>query len=156
MKPRVLKFKRQEEEFAKQISSWGEISQSSEQEDMFEHWDIKLQTKFDVKAVKRVRTAEGEPDDNIHYVEFINVNGELGWLYGKADYIAFELNEYWAIVDRRVLRMFVEGKCIAKETCETPELYKIYSRGKDKMTLVRTIDLLYISELQLHKNEVYE
>lgn len=151
MKPRVLKFKQQEEDFAKQISDLGTISESTEQEDMFEHWDIKLETKFDVKAVKRVRTATGEPDDNIHYIEFINVNGELGWLYGKADYIAFELNDYWLIVDRKILVLFAQSKCATKEECQTPELYKIYSRGKDKMTLVRTIDLIYISELLLPK-----
>jgi hypothetical protein len=156
MKPRVLKFKQQEKDFAKQISELGAIYESSEQQDMFEHWDIKLENKFDVKAIKRVRTAEGEPDDNIHYIEFVNLNGELGWLYGKSDYIAFELNDYWLIVDRKILVLFAQSKCASKETCQTPELYKIYSRGKDKMTLARTIDLIYISELLLPKNKTNE
>ena len=151
MKQRVLKFKHQEIQFANAISEHGKIYEANKEQDIFEHWDIKLETKFDVKAVKKIQSNDGKTNDNYHWVEFINVNGELGWLYGASDYIAFELDEYWLIVDRKILRLFIEQKCLSKEKCKTPELYKIYSRGKDKMTLVRTIDLIYISETMIKK-----
>ena len=151
----LKKFKQQEIQFANHILEFGKVSESSKEEDMKEHWDIKLETKFDVKAIKRVYR-NGEPDDNIHYVEMKNVYGTNGWLYGKADYIAFELNDYWLIVDRLKLVLFIATKCHAKIWCETPELYKLYTRGKDIVTLVRTIDLIYISELLLPKTQTNE
>lgn len=156
MKANVLKFKRQELEFAKAITDLGKISESNTEQDRHEHWDIKLETKFDVKAIKQIKRSDGRTDDNYHWVEFINVNGERGWLYGKADYIVFELADYWLIVDRLVLVLFIQSKCADKQVCDKPELYKIYSRGKDKMTLVRTIDLIYIAEKQILKDKTNE
>jgi hypothetical protein len=45
--------------------------------------------KFDVKGIKR-DTRHGNLNTKIVWTESKNVRGNPGWLYGKADYIAFE------------------------------------------------------------------
>ena len=87
------------------------------------------------------------------YIEIKNVNGDKGWLYGQADYFAFELDDYWVLVKNTVLRDFIADKCKAKEICERPELYKLYTRNgrMDMVTLVKTIDLVYVCETIIKK-----
>jgi len=122
---------------------------SSPQEDMEEHWDVVSNNlKYDVKAMKKWHRADPEPTDRMHYVELRNVNGELGWLYGEADYIAFETRRYWLVVNRRFLMAFIEGATEKNERSDKPAVYKLYQRTgrKDLMTVVPTVDLLAISE----------
>lgn len=149
----VKKFKAVEDKFAHIIKTMGEVKPSSTKEDMDEHWDVKLDVKFDVKAVKKINRIDDETDDNIHWVELINVRGDKGWLYGNADYFAFELNDYWVIVDKKSLQDFIADKCKAKQKSEKPELYKLYNRSgrSDVITLVKTIDLIYIAEQIIKK-----
>ena len=149
----VKKFKAVEDKFAHIIKTMGEVSPSSTEQDINEHWDVKLDVKFDVKAVKKVNRSDGETDETIHWVELINVRGNKGWLYGEADYFAFELDDYWVIVGKQPLQTFIAKKCAKKETSERPELYKIYNRKDrlDAITLVKTIDLMYLAEQIIEK-----
>lgn len=153
----VAKFKKEENEFSNLIltNSNESIIHANDEEDMFDHWDIKLETKFDVKAVKKVNRADLITDENIHWVELINVHGKLGWLYGKADYFAFELDEYWIVVGKNALQKFIAEKLFEKIKTEKPALYKIYTRAKygkkDQITLVKTIDLMFIAEQIIKK-----
>jgi hypothetical protein len=149
----VKKFKTIEDDFARVIKDMGEVTPSSTQEDINEHWDVKLSVKFDVKAVKKTNRSDIDTDDNIHWVELINVRGAKGWLYGEANYFSFELNDYWVIVAKEALQSFIAEKCKTKEKSERPELYKLYSRAgrSDMITLVKTIDLMYISEQIIKK-----
>ena len=109
-----------------------------------EHLDFCV--KYDVKMLKR-KNRGAEQDENIHWVELKNVNGEQGWLYGQADFFAFELEDYWVIVSRKELQGFIEKKCVEKTWSRTPRLYSLYQRDgrKDVITLVKSIDLMYIS-----------
>ncbi len=149
----VKKFKVVEEMFAKKIKQLGETSPSSTDEDIKEHWDIKLEVKFDVKAVKKVNRSDDETDETIHWVELINVRGDKGWLYGEANYFAFELNDYWVVVSKESLQSFIAKKCQKKEMSEKPALYKIYRRKDrlDAITLVKTIDLMCLAEQIIEK-----
>jgi hypothetical protein len=123
---------------------------ATKEEDILEHWDVKsiAGTKYDVKAMKKWRRADPEPTDRMHYVELRNVNGELGWLYGEADYIVFETRRHWIVVKRRTLMPFIEGLTENSEQSLKPTVYKLYQRNgrKDLMTVVPTVDLLAISE----------
>jgi len=123
---------------------------SNPQEDMEEHWDVRDVNgyKFDVKAMKKWKRADPEPTDRMHYVELRNVHGELGWLYGEADYIVFETRRHWIVVKRRTLMPFIEGITENSEQSLKPTVYKLYQRNgrKDLMTVVPTVDLLAISE----------
>jgi hypothetical protein len=125
------------------------------QEDMHEHWDVMSETgmKFDVKAMKKWKRSDPEPTDRIHYVELRNVRGELGWLYGQADYIAFETRAHWIVVPRKKLVYFVEGVTENNERSDKPAVYKLYQREgrKDLMTVIPTMDLLAISEVIINK-----
>jgi hypothetical protein len=149
----VKNFKVVEDNFAAVIKQLGEVVPSTTQQDINEHWDVKLDIKFDVKAVKKVNRSDGETDETIHWVELINVRGNKGWLYGEADYFAFELDDYWVIVNKQLLQTFIAKKCAKKEKSDTPALYKIYNRRDrlDAITLVKTIDLMYLAEQIIEK-----
>jgi len=153
----VKEFKKVEEQFASTINHLGEIREASKEEDMVEHWDINLSLRFDVKAIKKVNRFDDKPNENIHWVEIKNVNGDKGWLYGEAEYFAFETEDYWVIVEKVKLQEFVAEKYKDKERSTTPTLYKLYKREgrKDTITLVKTLDLIYIAEKIIKKDGVY-
>jgi hypothetical protein len=109
---------------------------------MREHWDVKIGgKKIDVKAIKK-------NDENIHFVEFRNVQGKKGWLYGDADGFAFETEDYWIEVKKEDLQDFVHKKCIDKT--KGWGVYELGSRkgAKDLITKVKTIDLCYIGKVK--------
>ena len=125
---------------------------STPEQDIHEHWDFAV--RYDVKMIKReLRT--GDYNENIHWVEIKNVHGNKGWLYGDADFFSFELDSYWVIVEKMALQDLIKDKCRLKQTCETPELYKLYQRKsrEDIITMVKTIDLMFISCGVVKKNE---
>ena len=127
---------------------------STPEQDMKEHWDVESDGKrYDVKAMKKWKRADPEPTDRMHYVELRNVHGELGWLYGEADYIVFETRRYWIVVKRRTLMPFIEGITENSEQSLKPTVYRLYQRTgrKDLMTVVPTVDLLAISEATIKK-----
>jgi hypothetical protein len=127
---------------------------STPEEDMEQHWDVESEGKrYDVKAMKKWKRSDPEPTDRMHYVELRNVHGELGWLYGEADYIVFETRAYWIVVKRRTLMPFIEGIVENSEQSLKPTVYRLYQRTgrKDLMTVVPTVDLLAISEATIKK-----
>jgi hypothetical protein len=133
---------------------------STPEQDMKEHWDVKDVNgyRYDVKAMKKWRRDYPEPTDRMHFVELRNVHGELGWLYGEADYIVFETRRYWIVVKRRSLMPYIEGLTENDEHSDEPAVYKLYQRKgrKDLMTVVPTVDLLAISEATIKKPNIYE
>jgi hypothetical protein len=121
-------------------------------QNILEHWDIANgDIKYDVKAMKKFRRSDDHPTDRIHYIELKNVNGKKGWLYGQADYIAFETRSYWVIVSRQKLQEMIEG--IKMEFSLEPQVYKLYTRKtrSDVMTIVPTIDLISIADRMVKK-----
>jgi len=149
-----IKFQEIERKFCQSANMFSEFKQASKEEDMYEHWDIKMSLKVDVKAMKKIHRQDKSANENIHYVELKNVNGKKGWLYGDADYFAFETEDYFVMVSKVKLQEFIANKCKNKELCSYPQLYKLYSRDgrQDMVTLVKTIDLIYISDKIIDKN----
>jgi hypothetical protein len=141
-------FKGVERKFAKSIENLGKINFSSKDEDIYEHWDVSVTMQIDVKAIKK-------NNENIHYVELKNVLGRPGWLYGDAHYFAFETQDYWIMVDKIRLQEFIKDKCAAKEWSQIPSFYKLTQRRerKDIITLVKTIDLMFICDKMIKKDE---
>ena len=133
--------KRKEVEFSKFFKK---VKEATMEEDIHEHWDFCV--KYDVKMIKR-KKRDQDYDENIHWVELKNVNGDKGWLYGEADYFSFEIIDYWIVVKREDLAKFITEKCAQKQWSNSPSLYKLYQRNgrKDVITMVKTIDLMYIS-----------
>lgn len=108
---------------------------TSKEVDMFDHIDFFINGKgFEVKAMKSFK--RGMPvDENLIILEFQNVRGNLGWLYGKADYIVFErLNEF-IIVKRKDLIEAAEYYFKDDYIYSYPAYYQKYGR-KDRMDSV--------------------
>ena len=92
---------------------------SSLKQDRHEHWDfefnhsnphprITVPFKVDVKARKRFRWLSNQPQDDYVCIEFLNTKGKPGWLYGKADYIAFERKHDFVVVPTKTLKFIVK------------------------------------------------
>lgn len=136
----LQKGKEKEQLFA---SLFQNCTESTKEEDMFQHWDIKI--PVDVKGIKKVNRGDREANENFHYVELKNVNGAKGWLYGAAFFFAFETNDYWILVGKGQLQELIAEKCAAK--IPGREKYQLRQRAgrKDLITIVPTLDLCYIS-----------
>ena len=147
------KFQAVERKFAGALDMFNKISFASSDEDIFEHWDVKIDIKIDVKAMKKINREDLDPNENIHYVEIKNVHGNKGWLYGDADYFAFEMKDYYVMVSKIKLQAMIADKCKDKIKCAKPTLYQLYSREgrNDMMTLVKTVDLIFISDKMIEK-----
>jgi hypothetical protein len=147
------RYEDQERDFASYLT--GKITFSSPAEDMYEHWDVKQDDKYtyDVKSLKKRQMRDDSPDELLHWVEMKNVKGNKGWLFGKADYFAFETFDFWIVVSNKNLNQLMKDKLIKTQTLK-PELYKLYRRNnrKDIVTMVKTLDLFYYAERVYKKN----
>ena len=135
----MIRGKRAEKEYAK---LYKDVRWPTEEEDYNEHWDLEVGgIKIDVKAIKK-------DDENIHFVEFKNVLGKKGWLYGDADGFAFETKDYWIEVKKEDLQETVHDKCIDK--VKGWDFYEIATRpgAKDLFTKVKTLDLCFIGKIK--------
>ena len=110
---------------------------------MKEHWDVKgifknKTYRFDVKGMKKKNRWDNNFQDDIAWVEGTNVRGEPGWVKGKADYIVFERNDYWLVVDRKELYNHVVQKVKENGVQQGRGIYKVYQRAgrQDKITMV--------------------
>jgi hypothetical protein len=128
-------------------------------EEQFEHIDYHTVIgTVDVKAMKRV-TRSGKRQTRFLWVEFRNVAGMNGWLYGKQDWMAFEKRDGFLFVRREDL------KELAIELCDTDTyvdnardaLYKVYSRkdADDVIAMIKYSDLDRIPSLFI-KDPDYE
>jgi len=144
----MIRGKNAEKEYARIYSGatdQNNIEFSTEQEDIKQHWDVSINgVKIDVKAIKK-------DNENIHFVEFKNVLGNKGWLYGDADGFAFETKDYWIEVSKEDLQEMVHDKCIDK--VKGWDFYELSSRpgAKDLFTKVKTLDLCFIGKMKKKK-----
>jgi hypothetical protein len=135
----VARGKKAEKNYAKLYTN---VEWPTEMQDIKEHWDVKVEGyKIDVKAIKK-------NDENIHFVEFKNVQGNKGWLYGDADGFAFETKDYWVEVKKEKLQDWIHEKCVDKVMGW--DVYELSSRpgAKDLFTKIPTIDLCYIGKIK--------
>lgn len=154
----VTEYKKVEVVFGNMISKYGEVIYANRDQDIYEHWDLKLiregkETKFDVKACKKVKRTDENVNDEIHWVELKNVRGNHGWLYGDADYFVFETIKTWIMVKKVKLQKMIDEKCDKASRVQYPELYKMYQRygRQDLITLIMTLDLIEISDKIIQK-----
>ena len=134
-----------EQNFAKNLidPTW-----ANKYENIKEHWDV--------KGMKKRNRWDNNSQDDIAWVEGTNVRGEPGWVKGKADYIVFERNKYWLLVDRQELLNYVVDKLKEKGYEKGKGVYKIYQReGRlDKITMVPYEDIEKLTNIEkVQKNE---
>lgn len=141
---------------------------ATKQQDMHEHWDYiltnkKSQITIDVKATKKGRRSDSEPNDSLVWIEFKNCYGNDGWLYSPADCIAFQVNEGFVIVNRKHLIPMCE-KLVGKTKDEIDykmagsktKFYDLYTRHKrsgtkDVITKIKKEDLLSVKHILVEK-----
>lgn len=154
--------------FSDYLKEYGNVYSSTNNEDIWEHWDLKLipevpscpfiiwgrnnlNTTYDVKSIKS-KTRGKLPDDSIHYIEFQNVVGRAGWIYGKSDYISFETNTEWLVINRLELIKTYEkykNQIAVVKPYKDPKLYKLYHRQdrNDRFIMVETSGLREIANI---------
>lgn len=81
------------------------VEECSKEENMFEHIDFRITNEYgavslDIKSRKKRSRKDSSYDDDWVWLEFKNVKGECGWMYGKSDYIAFEREYDFVLVPR--------------------------------------------------------
>lgn len=129
--------------------------EATKEQNIKEHWDVLVSAKIDVKGLKK-SSRSGEVNENIHWIEIKNVAGNHGWLYSdEVEYFAFETIDYFIIVKKEDLQDLIKEKVektFVKSSSDA--LYKLYRREgrKDVITLIKTIDLVYIC-LQIIKKK---
>ena len=100
----------------------------------------------DVKARKKSSRSSNDYDDEHWWIEFHNVQGKLGWLYGKADKIAFERAHDFVLVDRESLKNYCETTVVPVFVPSTHDaVYKCFQRNgrKDVISRVPVEDILH-------------
>ena len=158
------KYKAEEIAFAKCIEKYGYThKKANAYQDIHEHWDLLIEKdgkelKVDVKAIKKIHRDDPSANENIHWLELKNVKGENGWAFSEHnDGIVFELRSYWFYVDKYKLQEFIKESVNKEKIVQNPydAFYCIYPRrgklNEDILTLVKTIDLLYIKDLMFKK-----
>lgn len=128
-----------------------ETRKSTREEDIYDHidyWVKRRNHKNDV--VESGVDVKGGNNPECVWVEFKNVLGEKGWMYGEAEFIAFDIPEIggFAVVTRRDLADYAE--LVVEETfVEKKDAYrKLYQRaGRQDV-----ISLLYLEDLKQIKS----
>lgn len=127
------------------------VSPSSKRQNIDEHWDYQIERdslsfKVEVKSLKRIHREDEQAQSELTLVELHGVRPrDTGWLFGKADLIAFEKHDSFILVRKSDLLSVVNRKVdlVRKVREPTQALYKIYSRPgrKDKLTLLPMKDI---------------
>jgi hypothetical protein len=127
------------------------ISSSSQRENIDDHWDYLIEKddtsyKVEVKSKKRITRSDEGPQQDLTWIELHGVRPkDSGWLFGKADLIAFEKEKSFLFVKKPDLLKTVNKKVNLVARVKTPKdaLYKIYKREgrKDKLTLLPMKDI---------------
>jgi Holliday junction resolvase len=102
-------------------------------------------TRYEVKSRKKINRNDNKFQDELIWIEIQNVRGDLGWLYGSADYIVFEREKDFVVVDREKLADFIALKCNLRKTARSASeaLYIKYQRWgrNDCLTLIQNSDI---------------
>jgi hypothetical protein len=143
-----------EASFGKLLAKKGEVRPANKQEQI-NHIDFILTTpegkeiKYDVKARKKVNRADDQATDDLIWIEFLNVLGNRGWIYGESDFIVFEREKDFLLVSRPKLVEFAEKKCDLAQmvTSANNALYRGYRRWQrhDLLSMVKSEDIAGIA-----------
>lgn len=124
------------------------IRKATKYENMVLHYDFVVQKReksyrVEVKAIKSRRRGL-PPDPRVIFVELKDIHGNAGWLYGKADLIAFQQIDKFLIVPRDLLVTRVEElKSSFRMSLHSGVHHTIYSRPQrqDLLAVLDTEDI---------------
>lgn len=136
------------------------VTPAPKEADIHEHWDFEIVKdgyvrKVEVKAMKREKRGDEMLNPEWVWIEFRNVRGEVGWLFGKANWIAFETADSFLIIDRHDLYQHVR-RAVDRETkveSAREAKYKTYTRAgrPDQIAQIRLDDLKKIKKEEWSK-----
>lgn len=133
---------RAEDKFKESIETFfGATVTDASLSEQYSHTDFTCDVNFkvDVKSMK---------DPHTIWIEFKNVRGDEGWLYGEATHFAFERPTCFVVVTQSNLISLVDAKVDMETIVDKADdcLYKVYSRlnRKDLLTKIRPTDLTLI------------
>jgi len=110
-------------------------------------WNDSRNERFNVqvKSPKKINRNDSQLDYEHTWIEFSNVKGDKGWLYGESDIIAFDREKDFLIIRRIDLVNLCESMIDFSKTVDraSDSLYQIYTRrGRaDKISLVKIRDI---------------
>ena len=137
------------------------IQPAPEDSNINEHYDYIMSRddksfRVEVKSRKRMGRSDHDVQDEHVWIELHGVReDDQGWLYGKADLIAFEMTSSFRVVRRaellHLVEQLVDFKVKVRKSSDA--LYKLYSRpGRhDLLTMIKADDLLRITSLEWRK-----
>ena len=141
---------------------WPDAKKSTDPEDMFDHvdfWHVRDGEKFGVDL-------KGNKCPDQLWVEFKNVNGDKGWIDGKAKWIVYEIPEMggFAGVERVKLREWCVENVDPKRVEHRRDAYKaIYSRsawakgnGEPQEDLITYITIHDLKEIETYWFQPYK
>jgi hypothetical protein len=141
-----------EQLFTKIAESKFWIATKATRKEQLDHIDLFLENgkaqkhSIDVKARKKISRNDSSCTDDLLWVEFKNVAGNVGWLRGKAHYIAFEREKDFVIVRRQALLSLCSSLVDFKKVVDksSDALYSIYKRKnrKDEISIIKFSDIL--------------
>ncbi len=136
------------------------VTKASKKEDCKDHFDYRFakngkELKIEVKAMKRVSRSQDDGQDEWIWIEFKNVAGDLGWVYGKADYVAFELQDSFIFVDRKGLAKLSEKIVDFNDIVKSPfearrKCYRRKNRPDELVAMIHINDIVSSSEVKYH------
>lgn len=143
-----------EKNFGDLISKFGKVEYADSYTDIHKHWDLKLTTSkgfitFDVKGMRKINRSDNNYNENIQWIEFVNVNGDRGWIYGEAKYIVFERENDYVMIKRTDIIEYLNNHEVGKykQYSQLKEPYKLYKRYNRKDVIM----LVYIDDFDCEK-----
>lgn len=106
----------------------------------------------DVKAMKKVNRYDANATATMTYLEIKDVYGRLGWAYGQAHYIAFDMGDHFLLVRTSNIRNWIAANVEKKYVSRAVDAHKkLYTRNmKDKITRINRDELDEISSAKLY------
>lgn len=124
----------------------------SSRDEEFKHIDFHVTDSkgssfsVEVKSRKKIKRGDDKVNDELVWVEFKNVRGMRGWLYGSADLVAFEREFDFLLVSRKLLARMCEKLCDLTKINTNPKmpLYTGYQRRDrdDLVSLIKMSDIV--------------
>ena len=138
-----------------------DIKYPTKNQDIYEHWDVagilniisNDVYKFDVKSSGKLKYSTHDKIMEDVWIEARNVRGNDGWIKGIADYIVFEREKSWFIVNRIQL-LDLTRKKVKENNCKKGKgRYLLHTRvgRKDLVTQIPFYDMKTIEHYELKK-----
>jgi len=135
---------RAEELFKNALIKMGcKVIEATRDENMFGHFDFVVNgQKIEVKSEKAIN--RGEQSSPIFWIEALNVRGDIGWLYGKSDKIAFlHRKEFWIVITENI-RRYIE---LNIPRFDKPNKYKKYKGWYRRYGRMDSVTYIYPKDI---------